>query len=79
MTDATTERRSHAEDHARDHADGQVHASAASARGGSMANGAAPVRARPRTSPLETSAAERLAGILPVVALLWAGVYWALH
>ncbi len=44
-----------------------------------MARDAAPVWPRSPTSLLETSAAARLAGILPVLALLWAGVYWALH
>jgi hypothetical protein len=32
-----------------------------------------------RFSLLRLSAGERIAGATAVVALLWAGVYWALH
>jgi hypothetical protein len=76
MTDATTARRSHAHGHAPGHA--HDHAGGA-ARAHAVVSGAAQVRPQRRTSLLDSSAGARLSGIFPIVALLWAGVYWALH
>lgn len=65
MTDVTTPRHSH--DHAQTAANSTP--SHAYERG----------RAAARASLLETSAAQRLAVVCILCAVLWAGVYWALH
>jgi hypothetical protein len=69
MIDATT--RGHR--HAHDHAGGEALTRPAHAH--LRQSG----RRQDRLSPLEASAGARLAGVSFVIALLWAGVYWALH
>lgn len=69
MTDATTQGPRHAHDHAGGESLGatplaQSREASASSGGGSL---------------LEASAGARLAGVSLLVALLWAGVYWAFH
>lgn len=71
MTDATTHGHRHAHDNASgDSRDGAEH--------GLLRQGAS--RALPaRASLLEASSGARLVGASFAAALLWAGVYWALH
>ncbi len=76
MTDATT----HGHRHAHDHASGEELGVAAHVHSRRAGLGRAHTHAAPaRASLLEASAGARLAGVSLVVALLWAGVYWALH
>jgi hypothetical protein len=80
MIDATTERQSLAHAHVHAHDPASRASSGASADGRPIAAAdAAQVRPGRRMSLLDASAGARLSAIFPIVALLWAGVYWALH
>jgi len=59
----------HAHDRVHDHAHAHDHAHEAPQR---------PARAKPGFSLLRASAAQRLAGVAGLIALLWLGVWWAL-
>ncbi|RTL86602.1 MAG: hypothetical protein EKK29_08950 [Hyphomicrobiales bacterium] len=71
MTDATT----HGHSHAHDSASGESLGAAEHDRLRQAASRALPARA----SLLEASSGARLMGASVAAALLWAGVYWALH
>lgn len=64
-------------DHAHAHHHGHAH-SRAHDHAHDSGHAEAPRRARPGLSLLRMSAAQRLAGACGALALLWAGVFWAL-
>jgi hypothetical protein len=75
MTDATTHGHSHSRSHVHEHEHAHAHGPLSPAEAG-------PVPALPesgRFSLIEASAGGRLSFVLPALAALWAGVYWALH
>jgi len=63
----------HVHDHAHDHAHGDGHAHDHAHEAPQR-----PARAKPGFSLLRASAAQRLAGVAGLIALLWLGVWWAL-
>jgi hypothetical protein len=69
----------HAHDHAHDHPRGDDHAHAHDhAHDHAREAPQRPARAKPGFSLLRASAAQRLAGVAALIALLWLGVWWAL-